>query len=135
MTSNETEGSKQPRILRGVVDSLLLYEVTDYELDMLEQGSPNSIFLNFAVFFLSTAISFSAALATVKIDSVRTFLVFVVITVIGWVVGLVCLLLWYRNRSHVSLVIAKIKARVEVGSAENQSAPTRKAHAATESSS
>jgi hypothetical protein len=120
MATSQTEGSTQPRIVRGVVDSLSLYEITDYELEVLERGSPNSVFLNFAIFFLSIAASFSAALATFKIDSMQVYVAFMVVAVVGWAAGLVLLVLWYRNRSQLTLVIKKIKARVEVRSAQAQ---------------
>ena len=64
-------GQNEPTILRGKVDSLSLYEITDFELDVLEKGSPNSIYLNFSIFLLSVGFSFLAALFSTDIQSER----------------------------------------------------------------
>jgi hypothetical protein len=38
MSDNQAEGAVSLRIIRGPLDSLSLYEITDYELDVLEEG-------------------------------------------------------------------------------------------------
>jgi hypothetical protein len=108
--SNET-GEKMV-IRRGKVDSLTLYEITDYELNRLETGSPTSLLFNFSIFLLSTAVSFLITLLTTEIKSDRTFIVFTIIVVLGFVVGLVLMLLWLRFRQSTSGVIERIKSRV-----------------------
>jgi NADH:ubiquinone oxidoreductase subunit K len=120
ITTNHNEGFIQPRIVRGQVDSLSLFEITDYELEVLEQGAPNAIFLNFAVFFISIALSFLITLMTVTSVSTKTFIVFVVFTVVGFAVGGVLLVLWYRTRSKISVLVQKIKARVPMVSADTE---------------
>ena len=100
-----------PEIRRARIDRLVIFEVSETELDILQRGSPESIFLNFAVFLLSTAISFSAALATTTIESTKTFAVFVVLTAIGYVGGVLLLLLWLWNRQSISQVITVIRGR------------------------
>lgn len=109
---SQNEGFVQPRIIRGQVDSLSLFEITDYELEMLEQGAPNSMHLNFAVFFISIAVSFLITLLTVEIGSIRVFTIFTLLTIVGFSVGIVLLILWYRTRAKSVDVIKKIKARV-----------------------
>lgn len=109
---DSTDSSNQPRIVRGQVDSLSILEITDYELEILEQGSPNSLYLNFGVFFLSTATSFLTTLLTVSIESMKLFTVFLSLTICGFSAGLVLLVLWYRSKSNVKNLIKKIKARV-----------------------
>ena len=47
-----TEGEKITKIKIGRVDSLVIYEVSEGELQTIERGSPNSIFLNFSIFLL-----------------------------------------------------------------------------------
>ncbi|MEW6066788.1 MAG: phage holin family protein [Nitrospirota bacterium] len=108
----ESTGEKQPKIRRGRVDSLTLYEITDYELDILATGSPSSIYLNFAIFFISIAISFLIALSTATIASDRIFTIFVVIVVIGFISGGVLFCLWLRNRKSISTIIKRIKQRI-----------------------
>ena len=112
MSQVQTENSTGPRILRGAFDSLSLYEITDYELEILEQGSPSSTFLNFAIAFASVGLSFLATLLTVKIESIFIFSVFVILSVIGLAAALVLLVLWRKTRSSVKALVKKIKARV-----------------------
>ena len=111
MPSQATEGDVQPKIVRGRVDSLSLYEITDYELQVLEEGSIGTTYLNFAVFFLSVAASFLATLLTTPIASDRVFIVFVVVAVVGLAVGLILLVLWYRTRRSMSKILKRIKDR------------------------
>lgn len=108
----ESTGEKQPRIRRGRVDSLTLYEITDYELDSLSTGSPSSLYLNLAIFFASIAISFLVALLTATITSDRVFTVFVVIVILGFVASAVLSCVWLRNRKSISTIIKRIKKRI-----------------------
>jgi hypothetical protein len=101
-----------PAIRRARIDSLNIYEVSESELALLERGSPDSLFLNFAVFLLSSALSLLVALLTTTITSSRTFTVFVVFTVTGVVGGLFLLLLWLRNRQSTAAVFAQIRRRM-----------------------
>jgi hypothetical protein len=87
----------------------VIYEVSENELDLLVQGAPNSIHLNFAIALLSMAVSFIIALTTTTIESLRTFTVFVVLAVVGSVGGLLLLVLWYRGNKSVSDLIETIK--------------------------
>ena len=105
-------GTNEPRIVRGRVDSLSLYEITDHELDILEKGSPNSIYLNFSIFLLSVGASFSATLLTTEIQSDRIFDFFVIICAVGIFGGFFLLLVWYRMKSELTDVVKRIKGRI-----------------------
>lgn len=118
MAQQEYSGEKPVTIMRGRVDSLTLYEVTDYEVDLLEKGSPNSIYLNFSIFLISLGTSFLVALLTTDIQSVKLFTIFVVITVLGLVVGIFLLILWYRTRTSMSAVVRRIRGRVQASTSE-----------------
>ena len=100
------------KVIRGRVDSLSLYEVTDSELRTLERGSPNSIYLNFAVFLLSTGASFLISILTATIEPIELYVAFLVVTCVSFVVGLVLLALWWRNRGSVQETIQDIKRRI-----------------------
>lgn len=113
MTNQNTQAEDNVKIHRAKCDSLKIYEVTEGELVTIERGSPNSVFLNFAIFFLSIAIAFLITLLTVKIDSDRLFTIFVVVCVLGFMVGFVLLFLWYKNNNEFSDTIDKIKARLK----------------------
>lgn len=109
LTSNVED---QIHVVRGRVDSLSLYEVTDYELEILEKGSPQSIFLDFSISLLSISISFLVSLLTTEIPNLRIYLLFLVIAIISFISGVILLVLWLRSRRHQTDVINQIKKRI-----------------------
>jgi hypothetical protein len=112
-SSNDPHSSSADlRIRRGKVDSLSLYEITESELETLERGSPSSLFFNLSVALISTSCSFFISLMSAEITSDRTFMVFVVIVVVGGVAGFVLGLLWWRTRQDVGEIILRIKKRI-----------------------
>ncbi len=108
----QDSGLDSVKVRRGKVDSLSLYEVTESELQDLERGGPASLFLNFAIFLLSTAISFLVALLSTDIKSTKIFIVFVLVTLVGFVGGGILLLIWNRSRQSTKEIIQRIKDRM-----------------------
>jgi hypothetical protein len=109
-----TEGQNQPlapAIHRVPLDKLTIFEITESELEALERGSPESIYLNLGVGVISIAVSFSIALATTNIESVKTFCFFVIVTVIGYLAGLTFGLLWWQSRRSLKTVAQEIRRR------------------------
>ena len=101
-----------PEVRRGRLDILTIYEVSDSELDILERGSPDSLYLNFAIFLLSSAVSFTIAIFTTTPSSSVVSTIFIVFTIIGYLAGAFLALLWWRSRSSVSRCVKVIKARL-----------------------
>ncbi len=103
-------------IRRGAYARLTILEVEVSELDQLAQGSPDSLYLNFAIFLLSGALTALVALLTLPSDksspTSATFIVFVVITTVGLIVGMFLLLVWLRKRRSVSDLVQSIKNRL-----------------------
>ena len=112
MPQDQHSGEKTVRVKRGKVDSLTLYEITDYELETLAIGSPSSLHLNFAIFFLSLATSFLVSLTTTTINDTKTFAVFVVITSIGFAAGAVLLAMWHFSHKSTKSIIRTIRERI-----------------------
>lgn len=81
-------------------------------MQILERGSPESIFLNFAIFLISISASFLVALLTIEIQSVRIFNVFIVVTVVGFTIGGVLLALWAWYRRSTTTTFAQIRRRM-----------------------
>lgn len=100
------------KVIRGSVDSLSLYEITDYELEIFEKGGPSSTYFNVAISLLSIGVSFLASILTVEINSIKTYILFSVIMIVGISGGIVSAILWHRTRSPVSHICEKIRARV-----------------------
>ena len=112
ITQTESSDENTVKIRRGKVDSVLLYEITDHELEILERGTPISVFLNFGIFLVSIGSSFLIALLTTQISSDRTFYVFTLLVIVCLVAGIVLLSLWYRNKQSIPALISKIKNRI-----------------------
>lgn len=109
----QTESTSLPpvEVRRGAFAQLTIYEVAEYELEILAHGSPDSLYLNFAIFLLSIGISFLVGLLTAVL-SPRVFTVFVVITTVGFLVGLLLLLVWLKKRTSTSDLVGKIRSRL-----------------------
>jgi len=101
-----------PAIHRVRLDKLRIFEITDAELEALERGSPESVFLNLAIAVLSIAVSLSVSLATTNIENDRTFCVFVIVTSVGYVAGVTLGLLWFISRRSLRNVSAEIRSRI-----------------------
>ena len=101
-----------PEIRRGRFDRLTIYEISDSELEILERGSPGSTYLNFAIFLLSSALSFTATLLATTIASDRTYTSFMVIAVVGYVIGTLLLFMWWKDHRSVSKVADTIRRRL-----------------------
>lgn len=112
MAEQGTSDENKIAVVRGMVGSLSLYEITDYELEILERGSPNSVLLNFAIFAFSIGISFLTTVCVVTFTSIYMFTTFLVLTILGLFSGLVLFVIWYRTRSSTSEVCRKIRLRI-----------------------
>ncbi len=106
------ETKLEPAIQRVPLDTLRIFEISEAELEALERGSPESLFLNLALGILPIAISFTITLATTTIDDIKTFTVFVVITTVGYLAGITFAALWFIFRKSFKSVSAKIRARI-----------------------
>lgn len=110
----ENSGEIGPKIKRGRYDSLELFEVSESELTIIERGSPSSTYLNFAIFLLSIASSFLTTLLTIDLSTkISLFIIFNIICVIGYLVGVFLLIIWYQNRNEFKEIIEKIRSRME----------------------
>ncbi len=112
----------EPAIRRVRYRELTIFEITEEELELLEQGSPDSILLNFSICFTSAATSFLIALLTTTIESDRIYNTFVIVVAVSAVAGIVLLALWLRSRRSVSQVLHRIRDRAVFESAD-QAAP------------
>lgn len=107
-------------VKRAKLDSLKIYEITEKELDTLEKGSGDSLFLNFAISLFSIFISFIIVLLTVdffyddKDDLIIKFIIFICLTGISLIGSIICFIAWYRNKGGFKSTIQEIKSRMEV---------------------
>ena len=101
-----------PAIRRARFQTLTIYEVSDGELDTLERGSPDSLYLNFAISLLSSALSIIVALLTTTPATVFVTFAFIAFAIIGILAGAFLLLLWHRSRSTRVDCIKVIRSRL-----------------------
>jgi hypothetical protein len=101
-----------PAVRRARIQHLDIYEISEPELQILERGSPDSLFLNFAIFLISIAAGFLIALLTTDIQSRRVFDVFIIITVIGFISGIILLTLWAWYRRSTMTIFDQIRRRM-----------------------
>ncbi|MFA6512207.1 MAG: hypothetical protein WCV86_03740 [Patescibacteria group bacterium] len=117
----EKNPESQPHIVRASLDEIVVYDVTEDELDILENGSPSSQYLNFALFALSSFLSFLAVLLTVTIELDRIFMVFIVVTIVSGAAGAIFGILWFHNRVSVNKMTARIRKRKRIPEAQDSS--------------
>jgi len=111
--AKETKSDKSLRVRRGRVDSVNLYEVKENELEILENGEPTSIQLNFAVFLLSLAFSGILTLCTATFTKPIIENTFLFVSIIGIVGGIFLILMWWNGRKSIKTVIQIIKDRIQ----------------------
>ena len=109
----------------GKPDSLNLFMITENELERLEEGGLNQIFLNFAIFSFSIAIAFLIAILTTTINSDRTFIVFVIITSVGFLAGIILLVVWWKTRVSIKSLVKKIRGRIKEECHEEESVESK----------
>jgi len=109
--TGEQKSPLDPAIHRVPLDKLTIFEITEAELDALERGSPESLYLNLAIGVISIAISFSIALATTQIPSTKVFCVFVIVAVVGYLAAITFSLLWWQSRRSLKTVAQEIRRR------------------------
>lgn len=108
-----TNTEKSLRVRRGRVDSVNLYEVKENELELLENGEPTSLQLNFSIFLLSIAFSGILTLCTATFSQPILQNTFLFVSIIGIIVGLYLLLMWWKGRKSIKTVIQTIKNRIQ----------------------
>jgi hypothetical protein len=111
-----------PAIRLGRIGVLKVHQISDEELTRLGQGSSQSLFLNFGIGVLSVASSFLIALLTTNIPAGRVFEIFVIVTVICFLAGIVLVSLWWWTRQPISILVKEIRDRLPPDG-EQQTAP------------
>lgn len=122
MPNENEQTSSGVKINRGKLGSISLYEVTEDELDLLERGSPNSTYLNFAIGLFSVGISFFVSIFSTKIDDIKVYVVFWVVALITTIGGVVLFVVWRQANKATESVIQRIKNRLSLPSATTNTA-------------
>lgn len=95
------------------MESVDLYEIKDSELEIFQRGSPADLQLNFAIFLLSLAFSAIASLATATFKSDNVHTTFIVVAVVGVLLGIYLLVSWFRNRTSLYTLCNLVRERIK----------------------
>ena len=108
------EDDGQFKLSRGRLTSLNVYDVSEYELTLFEQGGSSSTALSFSTFLLSAAISFLIVILTVDLTSNnRLYFTFFIIVLVGFIIGIFMLLVWWRGHTSVKALGKTVRARLK----------------------
>jgi len=114
--SNDDEDRSVPVVLPAIriapLGELRFWIISEDELKQFEQGSPAGLYLNFSLTLVSMGLSFLITLLSTPISSDRTFAVFVIVTVLSMISGLVLLALWYRDHCKLTKLADTIRKRM-----------------------
>lgn len=107
-----TESNIVPAIRVAPLGELRVYIISEEELNAAEQGSPASLYLNFALALIASGLSFLATLLATDISSIKTFTVFVVLTVLFLLVGTILFIVWYKSHRAMKRLTQRIRERM-----------------------
>ncbi len=113
----------QPVVRVAPLGELRVYLISEDELNRLAAGGPDSVFLTFATFFLSSFASFLVTLLTTSIQSSRVYDSFLIVCAISGVSALVIGTLWLRNRVSSRQLLNDIKRRMPPSTAVQDVTP------------
>lgn len=102
---------------------LRAYVVFEHQLDVLAQGSPVSLLLNFSLFFLGVAATSLGTIASAPPAQDRIYYTFLIIFLITLIAGVVLLAVWYSMHRSVTSLIVEIKAQMPANPEIEQAAP------------
>lgn len=109
----DSSDEKPLRIRRGRVESVDLYEIKDTELELFRRGSPADLQLNFSIFLLSIAFTAIASLYTATFSNANVHTTFIVVAVIGTMLGVYLLIAWWVNRKSLAETCDQIRQRIK----------------------
>lgn len=99
-------------IKRARVDSLIIYEITESELDTLINGTQSSLYLNISISAFSFFISFLISLLTCSFENklaIKT--VFISVAVFTIIFATIYFIRWLVARKDLKTILNKIKNR------------------------
>lgn len=101
------------KLARGKIKSINLYEISEYELAVFEQGGSSSTSLSFSTFLLSSAISFFTVICTVDLSkNILLYSSFFIVTFSGFVLGFFMLIIWWRSHTSVRNLAKTVRSRL-----------------------
>ena len=110
LVSGDT-GYKPPTVIVNTIGHIVIYEVTDTELTILEEGDNGGIYLNVSISLFSISITLIIALTTCNFNSAALKGGFVAFFIICLLVGGIFLWLYLRSNKRTKEMYKKIRNR------------------------
>jgi hypothetical protein len=101
-----------PPVRIAPLGELNVYPVCEHDLDRLAQGSPASVMLNFALFFLGVATTAFGTLWTAPPQNDRVYYTFLTIFLVTLIAGVVLLVLWRFQHQSTKDLVKRIKSQM-----------------------
>ena len=101
---------------------LKAHVVFEHQLDLLSRGSPASLLLNFALFFLGVAATSLGTLETAPPDQDRGLYAFFIVFIITLIARIVLLAVWHVMHKSVKTLGLEIKAQMPANPSVEQAA-------------
>lgn len=102
-----------PPIVRyAPLGELKVYEISEAELEKLENGPPGQIHLNFALALLPAALTVLVALQTAQMPNDRVYLGYWIAFWLLSVQGLFSLARWLMTKGSLKSLVSEIRARM-----------------------
>lgn len=119
MMTSATQAQGDPKIQRGRVDSITIYEVTESELTKLEAGTPTGYLFDLFLALVVLGVSFILTLTTTTITSDRLHSFYSLLVLAALIGAAICFCIWLKCRKSLSMTIKQIKKRVQPPATEN----------------
>lgn len=113
MPDHPQQTSQLSRVRVAPLGDLNAYMVHEHELDIIAAGSPATLAFNFAISLISIGVTFVLALTTTTIASDRMFYGYLIVCVNCLLVGFILFGYWFRTRTSVTAMVARIKKRLD----------------------
>ena len=114
-----------PVVRYAPLDALNVYEISEGELEKLENGPPGQAHLSFALALLPAALTVFITLQTVEIRDNRTYLSYWIAFWLLGVQGLSSLIRWRTSAGSIRALAREIRSRMpeRPGTAEQDAGP------------
>jgi hypothetical protein len=112
-----------PPVRVAPLGELNVYVVYEHDLDRLAQGSPASLMLNFALFFLGVGSTALGTLATSPPERDRVYYTFLIILLVTLIAGVVLLVLWWFLHESTRGLVRRIKSQMPSNPPVRESTP------------
>lgn len=103
----------KPSVSTTQPTGIKLYQLNQYELEMVSKGSYESLFLNFGIALISICFASFSTLLTADFpkEKVKVYITFLCVTIMTFISGIILFILWIKEKKSFILDKEEIKNR------------------------